>query len=96
MIQSEQQFAEKIHALTLPRAGAPNSRVRDLVDLTLLVQSGIMVREVRVTEAFRRTFTRRGTHELRGHLTTPAEECGKMRQERSADGKVITTSSHYG
>lgn len=27
-IQSEQQFAEKIHAYTLPRAGAPNSRVR--------------------------------------------------------------------
>lgn len=29
MIQREQQFAEKIHAYTLPRQGAPNSRVRD-------------------------------------------------------------------
>jgi hypothetical protein len=28
MIQREQQFAKKIHAYTLPRQGAPNSRVR--------------------------------------------------------------------
>ncbi len=30
IIQKEQQFAEKLHAYTLPRPSAPNSRVRDL------------------------------------------------------------------
>jgi predicted nucleotidyltransferase component of viral defense system len=85
MIQSEQQFAEKIHAYTLPRAGAPNSRVRDLVDLALLVGSGMMNRR-RVAEALRRTFERRGTHEIPRVLPPPpadwtipfatmAEEC---------------------
>jgi Nucleotidyl transferase AbiEii toxin, Type IV TA system len=72
MIQSEQQFAEQVHAYTLPREGAPNSRAQDLVDLALLVQSGIMDK-LRVAAALRRTFTRRGTHELPGHLTAPPE-----------------------
>ena len=39
MIAREQQFAEKIHAYTLPR-NAANSRVKDLVDLALLIGSG--------------------------------------------------------
>jgi hypothetical protein len=39
MITREQQFAEKIHAYTLPR-NSVNSRVKDLVDLSLLIGSG--------------------------------------------------------
>lgn len=35
-ISGEQQFAEKVHAYTLPRIQNPNSRVRDLVDMVLL------------------------------------------------------------
>ena len=38
VISKEQHFAEKLHAFTLPRDGAFNSRVKDLVDLVLLVQ----------------------------------------------------------
>jgi len=72
MIQSEQQFAEKIHAYTLPRGGAPNSRVRDLVDLTLLVRSGNMD-QLRAATALRRTFDRRGTHELPERLFAPPQ-----------------------
>lgn len=72
VIQSEQQFAEKIHAYTLPRDGAPNSRVRDLIDLALLVRSGIMDTE-RVAEAIRRTFARRGTHDHPADLAPPPE-----------------------
>jgi hypothetical protein len=35
-ISREQQFAEKLHAYTLPRPeGRPNSRVKDLVDMNL-------------------------------------------------------------
>jgi hypothetical protein len=70
MIQREQQFAEKLHAYTLPRVGTVNSRVRDLVDMILLIQSGTL--DVTVTsEALRRTFDRRGTHLLPAALEPP-------------------------
>ncbi len=60
MIQREQQFAEKLHAYTLPRA-TPNSRVRDLVDMVLLIQSKTL-ESSRIVEALDATFVRRATH----------------------------------
>jgi hypothetical protein len=85
MIAREQQFAEKIHAYTLPRDTA-NSRVKDLVDLALLVRSGELDTQ-RLMDALRLTFERRGTHDLPARLVPPpvdwqipfqafAEECG--------------------
>jgi len=85
MIAREQQFAEKIHAYTLPRDAA-NSRVKDLVDLALLIGSGGLDKQ-RIMEALRLTFERRGTHDLPANLLPPpadwqvpfhalAEECG--------------------
>lgn len=85
MISGEQQFAEKIHAYTLPR-GSPNSRVKDLVDLALLIGNGQLER-ARVADALHLTFARRGTHALPATLIVPpedwqtsfrtlAEECG--------------------
>jgi hypothetical protein len=44
MISREQQFAEKLHAYTLPRPQNQNSRVRDLVDIVLLVGGDQLVR----------------------------------------------------
>ncbi|HEY3738445.1 MAG TPA: nucleotidyl transferase AbiEii/AbiGii toxin family protein [Bryobacteraceae bacterium] len=84
MIAREQQFAEKIHAYTLPRS-SPNSRVRDLVDLYLLIASGSLNASV-CAEALRRTFERRNTHAIPVELVPPpvdwarpfqalAEEC---------------------
>jgi hypothetical protein len=85
MIAREQQFAEKIHAYTLPR-NAANSRVKDLVDLALLIRSGGLDKQ-RILDALHLTFERRGTHDLPGGLVPPpadwqipfqalAEECG--------------------
>jgi hypothetical protein len=37
----EQQFAEKLHAYTLPHGERVNTRVKDLVDLTLLINMGL-------------------------------------------------------
>lgn len=85
MIAREQQFAEKIHAYTLPR-NAANSRVKDLVDLALLIEWGGLDKQ-RILEALRLTFERRGTHDLPASLVPPpddwqipfqalAEECG--------------------
>jgi len=72
MIAREQQFAEKVHAYTLPRA-RPNSRVRDLVDLLLLIRSRSLDAAV-CAEALRRTFERRGTHGLPQALRPPPAE----------------------
>ena len=84
-ISQEQQFAEKIHAYTLPRS-SQNSRVKDLVDLALLIADGRLDRR-RVADALQLTFARRETHTLPASLNkspedwqTPfralAEECG--------------------
>ena len=72
MIQREQQFAEKLHAYTLPRT-TPNSRVRDLVDMVLLIQSGTL-ESSRVARALHATFGRRATHSVPEALTPPPEE----------------------
>ena len=85
MIAREQQFAEKVHAYTLPRNSA-NSRVKDLVDLALLIGSGEL-NQRRIQDALRLTFERRGTHDLPPGLPSPpadwqipfqvlAQECG--------------------
>lgn len=84
MIAREQQLAEKLHAYTLPRSSA-NSRVKDLVDMALLIRSGGLDRR-RVAGALQLTFERRGTHDLPASLISPpadwhvpfqalAEEC---------------------
>jgi hypothetical protein len=85
MIAREQQLAEKVHAYTLPRTN-PNSRVKDLVDLALLIGSGGLDQQ-RILDALRLTFERRGTHDLPLELLPPpadwqvpfralAQECG--------------------
>ena len=74
MIQREQQFAEKLHAYTLPRA-TPNSRVRDLVDMVLLIQSGTL-ESSRIVEALNATFARRATHPVPKVLNPPPETWG--------------------
>jgi hypothetical protein len=85
MIAREQQFAEKVHAYTVPRNIA-NSRVKDLVDLALLVRSGGLNKQ-RILDALLLTFARRGTHDLPASFVSPpadwqvpfhalSEECG--------------------
>jgi len=60
LISKEQQFAEKWHAYTLPRERI-NSRVKDLVDLVLLLDAGDMDMGS-VNIALQKTFERRATH----------------------------------
>lgn len=85
MIAREQQLAEKIHAYTLPR-NAANSRVKDLVDMALLIGAGGLDTR-RILDALHLTFERRGTHDLPTGMISPpsdwqdpfqalAEECG--------------------
>jgi hypothetical protein len=72
MISREQQFAEKLHAYTRPRTDRDNSRVKDLVDLLLLVRTQMRPRRLR--ESIERTFahrqlipSRRNSHRRRSH-----------------------------
>lgn len=84
-LSKEQQFAEKIHAYTLPRKKA-NTRVRDLVDMVLLLRAENMRRD-KIAKAVRAVFARRKTHPIpsvlvapppawKGPYTVLARECG--------------------
>lgn len=104
-ISQEQQFAEKLHAYTLPRK-TPNSRARDLVDMLLLIHSAKLDRD-KVKNALSATFERRKTHPLPSSLEAPpqawkepfarlAQECrlsgdlGEAFQELSAYFSVLS------
>jgi len=72
VISGEQQFAEKIHAYTLPRNERANSRVRDLIDMYLLVAAGL--NPVHTRTCLAKTFDRRQPHTLPAQLVPPPEE----------------------
>lgn len=89
MLPREQQFAEKIHAYTLPRGERVNNRVKDMVDLALLLEVGLPEKQ-QVSRALTATFARRQTHPIPEHLLSPPEgwreayaalaaECGVQR-----------------
>lgn len=90
-ISSEEQFAEKVHAYTLPREGRENSRVRDLVDLVLLVEQSHLD-TVRLRNAIHETFQRRKTHEAPHALAPPPASWSgpfaAMAQECHLDPKI--------
>jgi len=62
-ISKEQQFAEKLHAYTIPRLEGTNSRVKDVIDMALLLRLETLDRE-RLREAICITFALRDTHVL--------------------------------
>jgi hypothetical protein len=68
-----QQFAEKIHAYTFPWQDRDNTRVKDLVDLVLLIHAG-QVDPARVRHALRATFAARASHPLPLQLPEPPQD----------------------
>lgn len=68
-ISQPQQFAEKVHAYTLDRE--ENSRVKDLVDMVLLIQSGLDQKDT--AYAIESVFSARKTHSAPGNLKPPPE-----------------------
>jgi hypothetical protein len=94
----EQHWAEKFHAYTRPRE-TPNSRVRDLVDLVLILEHEPPGTE-RVSAAVDATFRRRGTHPLPDVVPEPppgwakpftvlATECGLEQTLATAHERVV-------
>jgi hypothetical protein len=83
MISREQQFAEKLHAYTRPRTDPDNSRVKDLIDLLLLVRTAMEPR--RVSESIERTFAHRATHTIPAELAPTPESWRSRFSELSAE-----------
>lgn len=73
IISAEQQFAEKLHAYTLPRGERTNTRTKDLIDMVLLIRGG-KLESKKTAAAVRSTFARRATHEAPGKLDSPPGE----------------------
>lgn len=73
MISLEQQFAEKIHAYTLPREGRRNSRVKDLIDIILLMRMRVMD-PVKLAFALHQVFKVRNTHPVPLEFPSPPSE----------------------
>jgi len=94
----DQQFAEKIHAYTFPWQDRDNTRVKDLVDLVLLVHSGQLKPE-RVKQALRATFETRGTHPLPTQLPMPptdwAEPYAALAQELGLPASTLQEARTY-
>ena len=71
-ISKEQQFAEKLHAYTMPDRPRPNSRVKDLVDMVLMIRR-FDLNSDRLVEAIHVTFARRDSHPFPMTLAPPPE-----------------------
>ncbi len=84
----EEVFAEKIHAYTLPRE-KENTRVKDLLDLALLLQDGVDREKVRM--AINGVFPIRKTHAIPAELPMPPENWHKVFAELVKDSGIDLT-----
>lgn len=93
-ISTEQQFAEKLHAYTLPRKDQVNMRFRDLLDMFLLVRAGLDAERVR--KAVVSIFERRATHQVPFTMPLPPEEWGSPFSELASEcGVTVTLMEAY-
>jgi nucleotidyltransferase AbiEii toxin of type IV toxin-antitoxin system len=77
IISAEQQFAEKLHAYTLPRGERVNTRTKDLIDMVLLINAGTLHKS-KTAAAVRATFMKRATHDVPKELDPPPAEWGPV------------------
>ncbi len=92
MISVEQQFAEKLHAYSLPREQRVNTRTKDLIDMLLLLQ----LRKVdgkNLRNIAQKIFKVRGTHPLPESLEPPPSEWASL-YEALAGECGITLNMH--
>lgn len=90
----EVHLAEKLHALSFPRPdGRVNTRVKDLVDVMLLIEEGLPRLELLRT-AVAATFERRGSHPLPERFELPLEvwlgEYERFASELGIEGRART------
>ncbi len=71
VVDRREHFAEKFHALTRPR-DRPNTRIKDLADLILLIDEGLEA-EAGLWAITRRVFASARTHEVPDGIEEPPE-----------------------
>jgi hypothetical protein len=90
-ISREEHFAQKLHAYTMQRKDRSNSRVKDLIDLVLLIDAANMDHE-RLKRDLVDTFQRRQTHPVPNVLESPPEFWNpvftKLAAECGIDGDI--------
>jgi hypothetical protein len=86
-IPKAQQFAEKLHAYTLPWTDRPNTRTKDLVDLVILVTVDPPNHDA-IEAAVAQTFSVRATHDVPESLPGPAEEWRAVYAEMAAEAEL--------
>jgi hypothetical protein len=90
-VDRRQHFAEKLHAFTRDYGDRPNTRVKDLVDLVLLVECGLAADRA-VADVVRHVFTVRATHPVPQILPYPPLDWADLYPEL-ADGLTQTPPS---
>jgi hypothetical protein len=89
-IPRTQQFAEKVHAYTFPWTDRVNSRSKDLVDVVLLIEMGLLDL-AKVRAALEGTFATRNTHVLPKSLPRPPESWRADFATMAAEARLSTT-----
>ncbi|MGH3779439.1 MAG: nucleotidyl transferase AbiEii/AbiGii toxin family protein [Pseudonocardiaceae bacterium] len=69
-VERRQHFAEKLHALTRDYGDRPNTRIKDLVDLVLLIEDGLQPDKALV-DVVRHVFIIRATHPCPSTIPDP-------------------------
>jgi len=90
MISVEQQFAEKLHAYSLPRKERLNSRVKDLIDMILLIK----FRQINLSNfllVIQKVFKTRKTHKLPLILESPPLEWTSLFNTLAAECDIKLT-----
>jgi hypothetical protein len=94
-IPKPQQFAEKLHAYTLPWKDRPNTRTKDLVDLALFVTIDPPAKE-EIRDAVEATFRLRNTHPVPNALPPPPEIWRETFSEMAKEVQLQTTDLDEG
>ncbi len=93
LIDVNRHAAEKIHAYTRVYGERPSTRVRDLVDLVLLIENGLLD-GARVAAAINAAFSQRMTHPVPAVLPDPpafwAEQYANLVAELDVEARTIT------
>ena len=97
-----QHFAEKVHALTRPRAESINSRVKDLADMLLLMNLGLPD-PPEVRHAVKEIFIGRKSHDIPKRIEQPpatwissfAAMAGELQLTETTPDRAITRLNDY-
>ncbi|MFA6118483.1 MAG: nucleotidyl transferase AbiEii/AbiGii toxin family protein [Parachlamydiales bacterium] len=90
MISVEQQLAEKLHAYSLPRKERVNSRVKDLIDMILLIK----LKQINLSNfklVIQKVFKTRKTHKIPQVLESPPLEWTSLYNALAAECDIKLT-----